>query len=77
MGGLLQLLPNFEWIWSLEFTHKVIISSKKERKSLELCMYWGFFFSLSMKEKEAERGVCSCEDGMFSESFTSFEGNPP
>lgn len=77
MGRLLLLLPNFEWMWSLEFTHNVIISSKKERENLTLHMYWSSFFSFGMKERELQRAVCSCEDGVFSESFTSFEGNPP
>ncbi|XP_022154850.1 actin-related protein 2/3 complex subunit 2B isoform X2 [Momordica charantia] len=72
MGRLLQLLPNFEWRWSLEFTHSVIISSKKKGATY----VWSSFFSFSMKESGRE-GVWICEDGILSESFTSFEGNPP
>lgn len=77
MGRLRPLLPNFEWMWSLEFTHNVIISSKKDGGRCTLHMYWSHFFSCSMKTKNVEKAVCSCEDGMLSKSFTSFEGDPP
>lgn len=76
MGWLLLLLPNFEWIWSLEITHNVMISIEKEWTFLTLNMYWTPFFSFTMKN-EVEWAVCACEDGLLSESFTSFEGDPP